>query len=51
MDVMRDESFGPVIGIQAVDDDDEALALMADTPYGLTAAVYTPTRRATYRRA
>jgi len=42
MDVMRDESFGPVIGIQAVDDDDEALALMADTPYGLTAAVYTP---------
>lgn len=42
MDLMREESFGPVIGIQAVRSDDEALALMADTPYGLTAAVYTP---------
>ncbi len=40
MAVMRDESFGPVIGIQAVADDDEAVAAMADTDYGLTAAVY-----------
>jgi acyl-CoA reductase-like NAD-dependent aldehyde dehydrogenase len=40
MTVMRDESFGPVIGVQPVRDDDEAAALMADTPYGLTAAVF-----------
>ena len=41
MSVMRDESFGPIIGIQSVDDDDEAVALMNDTEYGLTAGVYT----------
>jgi acyl-CoA reductase-like NAD-dependent aldehyde dehydrogenase len=41
MKLMRDESFGPVIGIQEVDDDDAAIALMNDTDYGLTAAVYT----------
>ena len=40
MSVMRDESFGPVIGIQAVSGDGEALALMKDTPYGLTASVF-----------
>lgn len=39
--VMRDESFGPIIGIQKVDDDDEAVRLMNDTDYGLTAGVYT----------
>ena len=42
MALMRDESFGPVIGIQKVAGDDEALALMNDTRYGLTAGVYTP---------
>lgn len=41
MSIMRDESFGPVIGIQKVDSDEEALALMNQTAYGLTAAVYT----------
>jgi len=41
MAVMRDESFGPIIGIQRVQSDDEALALMNDTRYGLTAGVYT----------
>ena len=40
MDLMREESFGPIIGIQTVADDDEALALMNDTEYGLTAGVY-----------
>jgi len=40
MQVMRDESFGPLIGIQAVDRDEEALTLMKDTPYGLTASVF-----------
>ena len=42
MTVMREESFGPIIGIQKVGSDDEAVALMNDTDYGLTAAVYTP---------
>lgn len=44
MDVMREESFGPIIGIQVVRGDDEAAALMADTEYGLTAAVYSASR-------
>jgi acyl-CoA reductase-like NAD-dependent aldehyde dehydrogenase len=42
MKVMREESFGPVIGIMAVEDDEEAVRRMNDTEYGLTAAVYTP---------
>jgi acyl-CoA reductase-like NAD-dependent aldehyde dehydrogenase len=42
MDLMREESFGPVIGIQRVASDEEALRLMNDTRYGLTAGVYTP---------
>jgi acyl-CoA reductase-like NAD-dependent aldehyde dehydrogenase/gamma-glutamyl-gamma-aminobutyrate hydrolase PuuD len=40
MSVMKDESFGPVIGIMKVKNDDEAIELMSDTEYGLTAAVY-----------
>lgn len=40
MSLMKDESFGPVIGIQRVASDAEALALMQDTEYGLTAAVF-----------
>jgi acyl-CoA reductase-like NAD-dependent aldehyde dehydrogenase len=39
--VMREESFGPIIGIQAVADDAAAIELMNDTEYGLTAGVYT----------
>jgi acyl-CoA reductase-like NAD-dependent aldehyde dehydrogenase len=42
MALMREESFGPIIGIQKVRDDAEAVALMNDTRYGLTAGVYTP---------
>ena len=42
MELMREESFGPLIGIQKVADDAEALRLMNDTAYGLTAGVYTP---------
>jgi len=38
--VMRDESFGPIIGLQPVADDDAAVELMNDTEYGLTAGVY-----------
>ncbi len=41
MALMRDESFGPVIGIQKVSGDEEAVQLMNDTAYGLTAGVYT----------
>ena len=40
MGVMQDESFGPIIGIMKVKDDDEAIQQMSDTAYGLTAAVY-----------
>ena len=42
MDLMREESFGPIIGIQKVGGDIEAAQLMNDTRYGLTAGVYTP---------
>ncbi|HET9205425.1 MAG TPA: aldehyde dehydrogenase family protein [Burkholderiaceae bacterium] len=41
MELMREESFGPIIGIQKVRSDDEAVDLMNDTRYGLTAGVYT----------
>ena len=41
MGIMRDESFAPVIGIMAVDSDDEAVRLMNDSPYGLTCSVWT----------
>jgi acyl-CoA reductase-like NAD-dependent aldehyde dehydrogenase len=45
MALMREESFGPVIGIQRVWGDVEAVRLMNDTQYGLTAGVYTPDRQ------
>ena len=41
MRVMREESFGPVVGIMSVRDDAQALALMNDSPYGLTASLWT----------
>ena len=41
MRVMRDESFGPVVGIMPVKNDAEALALMNDSPFGLTASLWT----------
>jgi acyl-CoA reductase-like NAD-dependent aldehyde dehydrogenase len=40
MAVMREESFGPVVGIMKVADDDEAITLMNDSPYGLTASIW-----------
>ncbi|MFA8384742.1 MAG: aldehyde dehydrogenase family protein [Pelagibaca sp.] len=40
MRVMRDESFGPVVGIMPVKDDEEAIALMNDSQFGLTAAIF-----------
>lgn len=44
MAVMREESFGPIIGIMPVRDDDQAVELMNDTDYGLTAGVYSADR-------
>ncbi len=41
MELMREESFGPVVGIMAVKDDEQALALMNDSRYGLTASLWT----------
>ncbi|MEJ1160907.1 aldehyde dehydrogenase family protein [Prosthecomicrobium sp. N25] len=41
MTVMTEESFGPVVGIMKVKDDDEAIRLMNDSPYGLTASIWT----------
>ncbi|MEP0324012.1 aldehyde dehydrogenase family protein, partial [Bauldia litoralis] len=41
MAVMREESFGPVVGIMKVRGDDEAVSLMNDSPYGLTASIWT----------
>ncbi|MFC5519840.1 aldehyde dehydrogenase family protein [Polaromonas jejuensis] len=42
MELMREESFGPLIGIQKVSGDAEAVKLMNDTRYGLTAGVFSP---------
>ena len=41
MSVMRDESFGPVVGIMPVTGDDEAIALMNDSEFGLSASIWT----------
>lgn len=41
MRVMQDESFGPVVGIMKVSSDDEAIALMNDSAFGLTASIWT----------
>src|SRR5262245_21815981 len=45
MRVMRDETFGPVLPIMRVRDEDEALALANDSPYGLNANVWTKSKR------
>ncbi|MBV7526905.1 MULTISPECIES: aldehyde dehydrogenase family protein [Pseudomonas] len=41
MSVMRDESFGPVVGIMPVASDEEAIALMNDSEFGLSASIWT----------
>ena len=45
MEVMKEESFGPIIGLQRVANDEEAISLMQDTAYGLTASVYTQDKK------
>jgi acyl-CoA reductase-like NAD-dependent aldehyde dehydrogenase len=49
MRVMREETFGPVAGIMAVKSDEEAIALMNDSAYGLTAAIWTSDLEAAIR--
>jgi acyl-CoA reductase-like NAD-dependent aldehyde dehydrogenase len=46
MDVMMEETFGPVVGIMKVKNDAEAIELMNDSPYGLTASVWTEDEKA-----
>jgi len=46
MRVMTEESFGPVVGIQKVDSDEEALKLMNDSEFGLTASIWTSDQQA-----
>ncbi|KAK4058151.1 hypothetical protein OIO90_000890 [Microbotryomycetes sp. JL221] len=46
MKVMSQETFGPVMGIMKVSNDDEALKLINDSPYGLTASIWTQDRQA-----
>ena len=46
MRVMRDETFGPVVGIMPVPDDATAIRLMNDSPFGLTASIWTEDRDA-----
>jgi acyl-CoA reductase-like NAD-dependent aldehyde dehydrogenase len=46
MRVMTEETFGPVVGIMKVRSDDEAIALMNDSPYGLTASIWTSDEQA-----
>ena len=41
MEIMTEESFGPLVGIMSVKNDDEAIRLMNDSQYGLTASVWT----------
>ena len=42
MEMMREESFAPIVGIMSVKNDAEAIQLMNDSAYGLTASVWTP---------
>lgn len=51
MELMTEETFGPVMPIMAFDDEDEAFSLASDTPYGLGASIYTRSSRRVERAA
>lgn len=51
MDIMRKETFGPVLPVQIVDSLDEAIALANDSDYGLTSSIYTTNLNATMQAA
>lgn len=44
MIIMKEESFGPIVGVQKVKSDREAVEKINDSAYGLTASVFTPSR-------
>ena len=50
-EVLRDETFGPIVAVQRVSGDDEALAKMNNTRFGLTASVWTRDRERAERFA
>ena len=51
MPLMREETFGPVAGVMRVSSDEEAVRLMNDSPYGLTASIWTSDTQAAARLA
>jgi acyl-CoA reductase-like NAD-dependent aldehyde dehydrogenase len=51
MSVMKEESFGPVVGIMKVKDDDEAIRLMNDSDYGLSASIWSKDKEKAYKLA
>jgi len=48
---MVEESFGPVLAVRAVDSDEEGLKYMNDSPYGLTASIWTKDAKRAHRLA
>jgi acyl-CoA reductase-like NAD-dependent aldehyde dehydrogenase len=46
---MKEETFGPAVGIMPVEDDEQAIALMNDSRYGLTASIWTADEEAALR--
>ena len=51
MDVMREETFGPVVGILSVSSDEEAIEKMNDSEFGLTASIWTTDQDAAHEIA
>jgi acyl-CoA reductase-like NAD-dependent aldehyde dehydrogenase len=51
MECMKEESFGPLVAVCPVDDEDDAIAKMNDSPYGLTAAVFSSNSETAERMA
>jgi acyl-CoA reductase-like NAD-dependent aldehyde dehydrogenase len=41
MEIAREETFGPVVPVSAIDSEDEAIAIVNSSPYGLLSAIFT----------